>query len=63
MRVSSSQRVAEAAERVRGVVEADQRRLKAKLARVDRRIAAGDVHLKSHRRSVARHLAARGGHR
>jgi hypothetical protein len=42
-------------------VEADRRRLAAKLARLDARIASGDVHLKRHRDSVARHLNARGG--
>jgi len=61
MRESSSQRVVAAAERVRLVVEADQRRLAAKLRRLDARVSAGDVHLKSHRASVARHLNAIGG--
>ncbi len=60
MRMSPSQRVVAAAESVRLVVEADRRRLAAKLTRLDARVSAGDVHLKSHRDSVARHLNATG---
>lgn len=63
MRMSASERVVAAAQSVQSVVAADRRRLAAKLARLDARVLAGDVHLKSHRDSVARHLAARGGHR
>ena len=55
--------VVEASERVRQIVEADRRRLAAKLARLDARVSAGDSHLKNHRASVARHLEMRGGHR
>ena len=61
MRMSSSERVVAAAESVRLVFEADRARLAAKLKRLDERIVAGDVHLRGHRASVARHLALRGG--
>jgi len=61
MRVCPSQRAAAAAENVRQIVEADRRRLAAKLQRLDERVAAGDAHLKSHRASIARHLNAKGG--
>ena len=63
VRMSPSQRVVAAAENVRQIVEADRRRLAAKLQRLDERVAAGDVHLTRHRAAVARHLAVRGGHR
>jgi len=52
--MSPSQRVAAAAEFVRQLVEADRRRIETKLARLDKKIAAGDVHLTRHRDSVAR---------
>ena len=53
VRLSPSQVVA-AAESVRLAVEADRRRLAAKLARLDARVSAGDVHLTRNRDSVAR---------
>ena len=55
-----SQRVAAAAESVRLVVEADRRRLAAKLRRLDARIDGGDVHLSKHRDSLRRQLRATG---
>lgn len=63
MRMSSNQRVAAAAESVRLIVEADRGRVATKLKRLDARLAAGDLHLKNHRDSVARHLSALGGGR
>jgi len=45
MRMCPNERVVAAAESVRLVVEADRRRLAAKLERLDGRVSAGDAHL------------------
>lgn len=45
VRMCPSKRVVAAAENVRLAVEADRRRLATKLARLDERVAAGDLHL------------------
>jgi hypothetical protein len=58
--MSPSQRVEAAAETVRLIVDADRRRLEAKLARLDARVLAGDLHLSRHRDSLRRQLRATG---